>query len=85
MWCPQVIWEGIPQAWGSRVESPVAHGVEFGVWDKEKVLVGGTEGSGGWFWFDKFFQVGGCIAIQALVCEEGDFIFCPESYGGPMK
>ena len=59
--------------------------MKFGFWDEEKVLVGGTEGSGGWFQFDQFFEVGGCIAIQALVCKEGDFIFSLESYGEPMK
>ena len=62
--------EGIPQGWSCETESPVAHGSEVCVWGEEKVAVGGSEATGDWFWFEQFFEVGGSIAIDALVDEE---------------
>jgi hypothetical protein len=80
-----VVGEGVPQIWGRKAEGPVSHGAEVGVWDEEKVGIGGAEASGDLFWLEKFFKVGGCISVYALVGEEGNLILCPESNGEPVK
>ena len=77
--------EGVPQAWGCEAKGSVAHGAEVCVRDEEKVCVGGPEASGDWFWMEQFFEVGGGIAINALVCEERNLVFDSEGYGEPVK
>ena len=70
LWRSQMFGKGIPQGWGCEAEGPVAHGAEVGVGGEEKVGVGGSEASGDWFAMEQFFEVGGGVAVEALVCEE---------------
>lgn len=81
LWCPQGVSEGVPQPRCSSTEGPVSRGPQPGSGDMERVSVGGAEGAG-CVLLEKFFEVGGGMSMDALVCEEGNLVF---NAGGDRK
>ena len=59
--------ESIPQFRGDRTECTVTHGAQFGFDWFQAVGVCGAKGAGGGLEGDQFLEVGGGVAMDALV------------------
>ncbi len=63
--------EGIPQARGGGAKSSIPNVASLNPRGEETISLCGTEG----MCWNLLFKVNGSIAKDALMCEEGDFVF----------
>ena len=85
LWCPQGVREVIPQAWGGSTEGHISHGPKFGSGYVEAVRVRGVEGVCFVMLVENFFEVGGGMAMDTLVSEEGNLVLNPGGNGKPVE
>lgn len=65
--------EGIPQPRGGSVKGSIPNGAGLSPMGEETISVFGVKGTC-WNLWDEEFKVNGDIAMDALMCEEGDFV-----------